>query len=322
MSLAKCLYSQITSKSKTVLRVINLCHNQISNEGAVAFGLALRYNASLKELKLSDNGITSEGLLAVLEGMQFNTRMKRLSLVDNVKNLANEEMTKIVEHVANVLRRGRNGESALEVMEMHNTPLDGKGAANDNFDGASEDDVWAIMCSLYIEVGEEVKLKNHRLRVLTLPGTSSGSEFRDDGQAGSKKPVHRLRRILGFNAFYRPILQLHDIINSPLAQAEGVLGVPIKLPQHLKRDVHHGALIALLPSSKSKSSRASSSSGGMECKLMPGVLSFMCGECTLDTIWNTIRYRPDIFYFAGASSMAVAVECAPCGSVGDGCCIS
>ena len=246
---------------------------------------------------------------------------------------------------------------------------------------------------------EGEKIKNHRFRRLTLP-LSTDNSWKDEDDANNREDGtdnnnersnhherstieqhkrytrtnivprkqqdqhHALRRIFAFNNHYRPILQLHDILNSPLAQAERSLRVPIKLPYYLQRDVHTGALIGLLPSSaaslsngmvpqsslstaeqqtqqqattsssnsatpSSSSATSSSKNVGIEYKLMPQVLEFACSECTLGSIWNVIRYRPDICCCCCVGSnnnVMTMVECAPCGSLlrgGDGgCCVS
>lgn len=234
---------------------------------------------------------------------------------------------------------------------MHSTPLhhgnaNDTGTTRDNFDGLSKEEAWSLKCSIYygfdakdslmdaICLSNVEKMTNHRFRTLTLPGGGDGNDNGGDGHRNNNKRfVNQLRRMLQFNTFYRPILQLHDILNSPLAQTEAALSVQIKLPHQFQRDVYSGALIALLPSSfpttqsnKRAPPSSSSSSVGMEYTLMPKVLAFACSECTLDTLWNVIRYRPDVFCCVGAGR--TVVECAPCsafmrgGRWGDGCCIS
>ena len=128
---------------------------------------------------------------------------------------------------------------------------------------------------------------------------------------------------MGFNRFYRPVLQLHDVLDSPLARAEMSLGLPIRLPRHLRRDANSGALagLALAPA-------------GVGRELMPHVLAFACAECALEAAWNLARYRPDVFGGAGprakeksedagnraaGTATAAVVECAPCA---DRCCVS
>ncbi|KAL7539607.1 hypothetical protein ACHAXR_010224 [Thalassiosira sp. AJA248-18] len=357
VALAKCLYSRITTsttksssssplfKSKTVIRVLNLSHNQISNEGAMEFAQTLRYNKSLKELKLSNNGISLAGILALLEGLELNKKLIRLGLNDNIKNLtcSGEEVAGVVQSVGRVLRKGCKDRTALEVLEMHHT---NNGMTRDNFDGLSNDDVLCLRCAMYgidapchRKIGNKILLlKNHRFRKLTLPPTGGG-DHNGDGRGNNPMnkndpSIQQLRQIFQFNNFYRPILQLHDILKSPLAQAEASLSVSIKLPHHLQRDANSGALIGLLPPSFNINKQPPSSvlpqspqtllpsSVGMEYKLMPKVLSFVFSQCSLDTCWNVIRYRPDIFC---CSRPGVVVECAPCAFMrggGDGCCIS
>lgn len=326
VALAKCLYS--SGKSKTVLRDVKLSHNRICNEGAMAFGQALRYNTSVMELKLTNCEITLDGVLALMEGLDQNEKLKRLVLVDNIKNLSGVEMRTLVTSVGRVLRSEK---SSLEVLEMHSSTL--PVMAMNNFDRLSRYNLLYLKCSMYGVDGTSLnsadRLTNHRLRTLTLPGNDPPSlPGRGDSAIGklNVQPIHELRKILQFNNLYRPILQLRDILNSPLALAEASLSLPVKLPPHLQRDVHSGALVGLLPPVSFNSPprrllpQATQSSVGMDYKLMPRVLSFVCGEGSLDTIWNVIRYRPDIFCCAGTGMI---VKCAPCSSLGGaGCCIS
>mmetsp|Transcript_14359 Transcript_14359/g.27348 ORF Transcript_14359/g.27348 Transcript_14359/m.27348 type:complete len:684 (+) Transcript_14359:19-2070(+) len=390
-------------RSKTALRVLNLSHNLIANDGAYAFSRALRHNTSLAELKLSDNKIGLEGMQILMLELKDNVTLKRMGLVDNIqRNLSREEMTTFAWSVGRLLRKGVSNESALEVLETHCTctridsrtgsssdgdgdmivarrspsgddgtdvdDANGRSAARDNFDGLHEADARHLERSIFgmdeatstthsPHALESIKLKHHRMRTLTLPGDGyddggdSRRVERRDERAEKERIARRLRRILRFNAYYRPVLQRRDILNSPLAQAEAALNVPIKLPHRLRRDGDDdgnndgggsGALIALLPSSfsdarsskhavdgaangndtdarRSSSSRPSSSKG-VEYRLMPRVLSFACEECMLDVVWNLVRYRPDVFCCTGGG-MGV-VECAPCGGGGGGCCIS
>mmetsp|Transcript_37196 Transcript_37196/g.68895 ORF Transcript_37196/g.68895 Transcript_37196/m.68895 type:complete len:666 (+) Transcript_37196:61-2058(+) len=380
-------------RSKTALRVINLSHNLIGNDGAMAFSQALRHNTSLTELNLSDNEIGFEGMLTLMEGLKKNITLKRLGLVDNIRrNLSRGEMAGFSYSVGRVLLKGVLQESALEVLEMHGSDNSGRTAARDhfesalefsevrndgrnvddthggshardNFDRLSEEDARHLERSIYgMEAASErtsyssarIRLKHHRMRTLTLPGIVGDDIYEDDE---TERIVHRLRRILRFNAYYRPVLRRHDVLDSPLAKAEAALNVPIKLPHRLRRDYDDdddnggsGALIALLPSSfsdvrsshhaasgvangndgdaRGSSLSRPSSSKGVEYRMMPRVLSFAGKECTLDVVWNLVRYRPDVFCCTGGGM--VVVGCAPCRIVlrggrsgnGGGCCIS
>ena len=162
-------------------------------------------------------------------------------------------MTGLVAQVGKVLLTGCHGEGALEGLEMHSSNssssrLHPKGITRDNFDAISKEDVWCLQCSIY---GVDAKcrdhrntLKNNRFRTLTLPDNNKeGSDAIKDSLAVAQQ----LQKILRFNTFYQPILQLQDILTSPRAQAEASLLRPLKLPNHVQQD-YAGALIGMLPS--------------------------------------------------------------------------
>ena len=331
-SLAKCLYTTSSTtdynttgnmfQSKTVLRVLNLSKNDISGDQVgIEFGKALRYNTSLQELDMSNNELSLDGILGMLgsgkddkgDGLISNDTLKYLRLVNNITELSSDEMDRLVECVAKVIRKGDAGNksSALEVLEMHSRIKDGT-LPLDTLDTLSNENVLLLKCSLYgVDSSSHTnvdKVKNHRFQRLTLPPCEHAYEEGDNKRIAQQQ----LKKILQFNTFYYPILQLNDVLNSPLAQTETTMSLPLKLPEHLKRDEKSGALIGLLPSTTQPLE-------GIECKLMPNVLAFACNECKLDLVWNLVRYRPDMFCcvnIKGSNALKTSVAC------GEMCCIS
>ncbi|KAL7528199.1 hypothetical protein ACHAWF_002475, partial [Thalassiosira exigua] len=316
-ALARCLYAEDVSaresvrsgvfRSKTALRELDLSHNEMSEEGAREFARALRHNESLMELRLTDNGIRFDGASALLDSLEANKNLKRLVLVDNITSVAADEMSKMVGSLGRALLSGGAGTSSLEVLEMHSRKRRDNGTTASGLDGLSRDDIQCLQDSMY---GSKGILTNHRFRCLTLP-VVDGKVGTHIGKTG---PLCPFQRILWFNTFYCPIQQLHEILGSPLAKLETSL--PIELPEYLLRDLS-GALIGLLPPTHSSKSISISSRpqtpqpfsrAGLDDKLVPRVLAFAGNECSLDIMWNVIRYRPDIFRYVEA----IVVKCSSC----------
>lgn len=199
---------------------------------------------------------------------------------------------------------------------------------SDNFDALSTEDVRRLSSSMHgideddggasAPINVFGNFRNHRLRSLTLPIIGYSSTRMDGGEraeAGGDNLliVHQLRRALHFNRFYHPILQLNDVLNNLSASVMELRRqwVQMKLPIHLKIDNESGALIGLSLSS----SEVASLDDVFEYKLMSMVLSYASRQCSLDTVWNIIRFRPDVIFFAGeavmktSTSTVVNVEC-------------
>jgi len=189
-------------------------------------------------------------------------------------------------------------------------------SSSDNFDALSKMEVRRLSRSMHgidedsddTSVPTRVigKFRNHRLRGLTLPIIDCSSNRMDGGkgaEAGGENIAlaHGLHRALQFNRFYHPILQLNDVLKNLQATTIDLRRqwVQMKLPIHLKIDNESGAMIGLSLSS----SVVASSDDGLEYKLMSMVLSYACRQCSLDTVWNIIRFRPDMFFFAGEAVM-------------------
>lgn len=66
------------------LAELNLASNSISDDGAFAFGAALRHqDTQIGKLNLTKNGIGDEGLVAVARGMEENQVLSQLRLWGN-----------------------------------------------------------------------------------------------------------------------------------------------------------------------------------------------------------------------------------------------
>ena len=350
---------------------LNLSFNGISHNGVIGLLKGLESNACLKILNLVDN----------LDSVNVDRGDSKRTKVENANMIS-----KVVNSLGNVLQRGcnqRNG-SVLEILELHSQSSGWRGDPDDgdvanemrNHYNAivSEKDAWHLVQAMYgikdrtntssdtslkkstFFLPQGAKLRNHRIRILTLPNKKvnhinynnkhSASEVfskkrKSNGQKRNIIPSQHLQKLLQFNTLYHPIMELHDILlNNPPQQSQ--LQQPpqapalslhqkqssIKLPYHLQREASSGALIGLLPSSFSNSNpticfislqsspslsfppmSSSSFSSGVEFKLMPHLLSFTAKECTLVTLWNVIRYRPDIFRYAGRRMRWEIVEC-------------
>ena len=303
VALARCLYQSHRGsgggggESRTSLRHLDISNNRVGDVGALEFGTALRHNRSLRELNLSSNEVHFEGAASLLGGLSENRRLRRLVARDIQQTLSSDEMSKLVKEIgAAVLKGSSGGGESLEVLEMHSKADNDGSHRSDNFEGLGEGQAESLVD---LATGPRGRVANVRIRRITLPRTS-GEHTTRRGEG-----VRTLRRLLRFNAFIHPILQLHDIVGSPLAKAEAALSLKVKIPDHLRRDRHSGALLALLPSSSTRPEWGS----GVEYKLMPSVISIAGLMYELDVLWNVLRYRPDVFCCAG-SSMVVA----PCGS--------
>jgi len=354
LAIAKSLFSPAASstskrekyQSNTALKSLNLSNNLVSDEGANAFAKALRHNASLAVLNLSRNRINTTGVVGLLEqGLMNNQTLKCLKLEGNLGQNKdgidfNAEMKQILKSLGKVLISGckLQGGCALEVMELHsgsnaNSEIDNESACllthamyvvrKRAHDSESSKD------SKYI-LSKSSKLQNHRFRRLTLPPYQQENESTKTGKKESKSNQSEiLLRILRFNEFYHPIMQLHDILNASAPRGEQKQ-TSLKLPYYLHRDEKSGAMIALLPSDRNVSSFSivdvpgSHSStplpSGIELKVMPRLISFTLNECKLETLWNVLRYRPDVLRFAGkGTKQSNKTIQAACGRGGVGC---
>lgn len=313
VALARCLYQSNRGggggggiESRTSLRRLDVSHNRVGDVGAMEFGTALRHNRSLRELDLSSNEVHFEGAASLLGGLSENRRLRKLVARDIQQTLSSDEMSKLVKGIGAAVRIVSSGRGeSLEVLEMHSTADNDGGHRPDNFEGLGEGQADTLVD---LATGPRGRVANVRIRRITLPRTSS------EQPTCCGEGVRTLRRLLRFNAFIHPILQLHDIVNSPLAKAEAALRLKVKIPDHLRRDRHSGALLALLPSSSTRPESCS----GVEYKLMPSVMSVAGLMYELEVMWNLLRYRPDVFCCAG-SSMVVA-PCGSCLPFGDGFC--
>lgn len=314
VALARSLYHN--TESRTALKSLNLAHNNIGDEGAMAFAQALKYNTTLSSLDLSLNKISIKGVLELLESLEDNSDvhvMSCLNLAGNLNGLCPEDMSKLVQNLCGVIDRCR-----IEVLDLQSD--NNEGYADDNctsFGDAKDADVWKILQLLYevshsdytiepyINLSDRYKLqsKSHILRKLTLPNCKRR-------QRNKMSLISlQLERILGFNSFYHPILELHDLLASQQSMNKYF---DSNLPNNLQRDIHSGALIGLLPPPLLHNSQ--SKSIGVSCKEMPHVISFAAKHCELDTLWNTLRYRPDVFRYAGKSFRGKGVTGADCGA--------
>ena len=292
IELARALYNG--NQSRTALQRLNLSSNCISDDGAAAFKEALMYNDTLEELCISENEMGINGVVALLEGLQHNDAIKIMILCNNLHSLVDKEMERLIENTCDVLKKkstGLNG-GRLEVLEM------GNGAKSDLFeDGLS--DIHSrdlIQAMSYFDAKNMKQLVNHHFRRLTLPSSRIMH-----GHTNNK-----MARLLGFNSFYRPIIELYDIIRTNNMEKDAIVSHKT-IPTHLQRDAETGALIGLLPSA------ASDHSCGISYKLLPRAMAFATTKCTLETFFNLIRYRPDMFFSVDSSRV---VGCSP-----NGCCI-
>lgn len=353
LAIAKSLYSPAASstakrekyQSNTVLKSLNLSNNLVSDEGANAFANALRYNTSLTVLNLSRNGINTTGVVGLLEqGLINNQTLKFLKLEGNLGQNKdgidfNAEIKQILKSLGKVLISGckLQGGCALEVMELHSGSY-----ANSEIDNES---ACLLTHAMYVvrkkvhesESSEESKyilsksskLQNHRFRRLTLPQYLENESTTNGKKEGKSNQSEIFLRILRFNEFYHPIMQLHDILKASAPTREQK-ETSLKLPYYLHRDEKSGAMIALLPSDGNVLSFSindipgSHSStplpSGIELKVMPRLISFTLNECKLETLWNVLRYRPDVLRFAGkGSKQSNKTIRAACGRGGVGC---
>ena len=303
-------------KSRTALLSLNMSHNNIGDQGAHAFAQALQYNTSLKHLDLSCNGLSIEGVTALINSLSVNQNLRTLNLSGNLKQINSQHMSELMQNIGSVLHRNQ-----LEVLEIHSEYND-KSTYDSCLGGATDYDVCTLLLCCVYEVSnyetaealrslsernlsEGYKVQSHRLRKLTLP---SSEDLAANDTTSSVKT--RLLRVLQFNAFYHPILMLHDLPNSRSNKY-----FDSKLPSHLQRDVYSGALIGLLPSPALNDQAKRRKSTGIGLKGMPRVITFAGRNCKLDTMWNVLRYRPDVFRYAGKSFRnkgGVKMDCGGC----------
>ncbi|KAK1740310.1 hypothetical protein QTG54_009260, partial [Skeletonema marinoi] len=294
IELARALYND-GNQSRTALQRLNLSSNCISDDGAAAFKEALMYNDTLEELCISDNEMGINGVVALLEGLQHNDAIKIMILCNNLHSLVDKEMERLIENTCDVLRKNSTGLNGgrLEVLEM------GNGANSDLFDDGLSDihSRNLIQAMSYFDAQNMKQLVNHRFMRLTLPASRIMH-----GHTNNK-----MARLLGFNSFYRPIIELYDIIRTNNMEKDAIVSHKA-IPTHLQRDAETGALIGLLPSTSSDHH-----SCGISYKLLPRAMAFATTKCTLETFFNLIRYRPDMFFSVDSSRV---VGCSP-----NGCCI-
>ena len=303
-ALAKALYRRPDNiscqefGSRTALQYLNLSNNKIGDEGAKAIAEALMYNTSLRSLDLSHNGISVKGVLDLLDDDPFSDSrlcVRKLHLTGNINNVSRKEMSLIVAKVCNVIYNGQ-----LQVLTIHDCSNITK--HNDGFrgGGASDEDIWKMLQSFYAlpsntysrtsrcNLSKRNKVQNHRLQKLTLPNCTAKAK---NVSTTMKTVRFQLNKILQFNAFYEPILNLNEHLAS---QPSNTKYYDSSLPNYLQRDVHSGALIGLLSPANKRDN-----SVGIRYKEMPHLIAFAVREFNLDTLWNLLRYRSDVFRYAG-----------------------
>ena len=296
--LAHALYTGNLSRS--ALQRFDLSKNCISDEGSIAFKEALLYNQTLEELNISENGIGINGVVALLEGLQHNDATKILRISNNLNSIVDSEMKRLVNITCDVLKKNSSDQNGgrLEMLEM--------GSNGDLVDdGISDVHSSTLMHAMSCFDARNIKERvNHRFRRLTLPT----NEIR-----GHKNQLSSLQTLLGFNSFYRPIMELHDIIRANTTENDA--SEPLKaIPTYLQRDADTRVLNGLLPLTLTSSSTLSVGID-IDYKLMPRVMAFATRQCTLETVFNLIRYRPDMFFCIHSGRGAVGC-CSP-----NGCCI-
>ncbi len=114
---------------------------------------------------------------------------------------------------------------------------DGQWSENDLFDcGVSDVHSNSLIHAMSWFDAEDIKRRvKHRFKRLTLPLSEVNGHN------------NNLSRLLGFNSFYHPIIELHDIIELNHNEKDSIVS-PTAIPIHLQRDEEIGALICLLPS--------------------------------------------------------------------------
>ena len=60
-----------------------LHYNAVGDDGAIAFGEALKANKGLKRLELGGNGIGEAGAFALIDGLKSNCTLEKLGLFGN-----------------------------------------------------------------------------------------------------------------------------------------------------------------------------------------------------------------------------------------------
>eukprot|EP00804_Cyclotella_cryptica_P009213 CCRYP_019216-RA/>CCRYP_019216-RA protein AED:0.05 eAED:0.05 QI:69/1/1/1/0/0/2/339/337 len=191
-ALAKALYRCVDVnnqhyESRTSLQLLGLSSNQIGDDGARALGEALRYNTSLRSLDLSFNEISNNGVVELLtRGLNLNSSVKRLHLIGNVNFMSGKQTSELLQSITYVLL---SGHSCVETLEIHCYAKDAtsnRGSkCNDSFfGGARDEDLWKLLLAIYgtsasrytsepySGLPQKQKVKNHRLRTVTLPNST------------------------------------------------------------------------------------------------------------------------------------------------------
>lgn len=321
-ALAKALFRRIDGTSsdhcvsRTALQSLDLSENQIVDEGAAAFAQMLKFNTSLKRLDLSFNGISFQHVIELLGSLEMNSTLTAIYLTGNLKKMNARDMSHLVKILCYVISWNQ-----LEVLNLRSEQFkdkESKSVYEFSLGGASDQDVLTLLQTIYgvphhkqatelsCNLSNEYKIQIHRLRELSLPSGKDQSTNSADNAIRMQ-----FRRVLSFNAFYHPILELHDFLSSTRHTPKYF---DSKLPNHLQRDIHSGALVGLLPLSSFNNTNHERSIG-IHLKAMPHVFAFAARECNLDTFWNVLRYRTDLFRYAGKSFRMkgrVTLDCADC----------
>ena len=69
---------------KDETRILDISHNAISDDGAVAISEYFKYNGMLQELNISHNEITSEGIVEILKSIHSDSPLHTLNLTHNI----------------------------------------------------------------------------------------------------------------------------------------------------------------------------------------------------------------------------------------------
>lgn len=317
MALAKALFRNDKKNpgqfiSSTALQSLNLSRNHIGDEGVKSFADAFRINTTLKSFDISCNDVSIKGVTGLLECVDANDSLRVLNLSGNLKEVTKDEMSKLVKSLNSSVLGNRL--EVLDIQSEHNN--ENNKDCKSRLEGASDYDIWLLLQMMYgvlaIEyttqpycLSKKHKLRNHQLRQLKLPNSKEHERNNALTSIGLT-----LDRLLEFNSYYHPINELNDLVQ---LQPSPTKYFDLELPYKLQRDIHSGALIGLLPTPILNNGVVSSSIG-INYKEMPHVISFAAKECQLETLWNILRYRPDVMRYAGKSFRKKGTIAADCGA--------
>ena len=90
----------------TTVQILDVSHNEISDDGAVAISKCLEHNNTLQNLNMSDNEITLSGAMELIKAITTNSSLQKLNISHNRISRSNQDVITIQDYLKNYRPQG------------------------------------------------------------------------------------------------------------------------------------------------------------------------------------------------------------------------